>query len=57
MNVKAMVTSEQNVPPFLKEKKKSLVVSWSDGDDLEEEVKNESAKNVTALTGRVVSDT
>jgi hypothetical protein len=34
-----------------------LVVSWSDRDDSEDEVENESAKHVTALTGRVTSDT
>jgi len=42
---------------FLKRLKKSLVVSCSDGDDSEDEVENESAKHVIALTGRIMSDT
>jgi len=41
---------------YLKKQKKSLVVSWSDEDNLEEEVENEYAKNVTALTGVNMSD-
>ena len=32
-------------------------VSWSDGDDSEDEVKTESVKHVTAMTGRIMSDT
>ncbi|MCH79564.1 gag-protease polyprotein [Trifolium medium] len=40
---------------FLKKQKKSLVVSWSDSDDSEEEV--ESAKLVNALTSVCTSDT
>jgi len=42
---------------FLKKQKKSLVVSWSDGDDSDEEVKAESANHVSALTGRIMSNT
>jgi uncharacterized protein YjhX (UPF0386 family) len=42
---------------FLKRQKKSLVVSWSDGDDSEVQVENESAKHVTTLTGKVMSGT
>jgi len=42
---------------FLKRQKKILVVSWSDEDESEGEVENESAKHVSALTGRVMSDT
>jgi len=42
---------------FLKRQKKSLVVSWSDGDDSEDEVKTKSANHVSALTGRIMSDT
>lgn len=42
---------------FLKRQKKSLVVSWSDGDDSEGEEQSESAKHVTAMNGRVVFDT
>jgi len=34
-----------------------LAVSWSDGDDSEEDVEGESAKHVTALTGRIMSGT
>ncbi|MCI31843.1 gag-pol polyprotein, partial [Trifolium medium] len=34
-----------------------LTVSWSDKDDSEGELNNESAKHVTALTSRCVSDT
>jgi len=32
-------------------------VSWSDGDDSDDEVKVESANCVSALTGRIMSDT
>jgi hypothetical protein len=42
---------------FLKKQKKSLVVSWSDGDDSDDEVKAESANHVSALTSRIMSDT
>jgi len=42
---------------FLKKQKKSLAVSWSDGDDSDDEVKVESANHVSALTGRIMSDT
>jgi len=42
---------------FLKRQKKSLAVSWSDGDHSKDEVENESAKHVSALTGRVMSYT
>jgi len=42
---------------FLKKQKKSLVVSWSDGDDSDDEVKTESANHVSALTSRIMSDT
>jgi hypothetical protein len=42
---------------FLKKQKKSLVVSWLDGDDSDDEVKVESANHVSALTGRIMSDT
>ena len=41
---------------FLKKQKKSLVVSWSDGDDSDDEVKTESANHVSTLTGRIMSD-
>jgi len=41
---------------FLKKQKKSLAVSWSDGDDLEEG-NIEQGKHVVALTGRVTFDT
>jgi len=41
---------------YLKKQKRSLVVSWSDKDNLEEEVEKEYAKNVTALTGVYMSD-
>jgi len=34
-----------------------LAVSCSYGDDSEEDVESESAKHVTALTGRIMSDT
>jgi hypothetical protein len=34
-----------------------LVVSWSDRDDSEDEVITESAKHVTIMTGRIMSDT
>jgi len=53
MNVKDMVTSEQNVPHFSRDK----IKAWSDEDDSEGEVESESAKHVTALIGRVMSDT
>ena len=42
---------------FLKKQKKSLVVSWSDGDDSDEEVKAEFANHVSALTDRIMSNT
>ncbi|MCH86967.1 gag-protease polyprotein [Trifolium medium] len=42
---------------FLKRQKKSLAVTWSDEDDSEEEIENESAKHVHALTGICASDT
>jgi len=42
---------------FLKKRKKSLVLSWSDGDDYDDDVKVESASCVSALTGRIMSDT
>ena len=42
---------------FLRRQKKSLVVSWSYGDDSEDEVKTESINHVSALTGRIMSDT
>jgi len=42
---------------FLMKQKKILVVSWSDGDDSDDEVKTESANHVSALTGRIMSDT
>jgi hypothetical protein len=32
-------------------------VSWSDGDDLDDEVKAESANHFSDLTGRIMSDT
>jgi len=41
---------------FLKDKRR-VWLSWSDGDDSEDEVENESAKHFTTLTGRVLSDT
>jgi len=41
---------------FLKRQKKSLIVSWSDEDDLEREVENESVKRVKAFTGICISD-
>ena len=41
---------------FLKRQKKSLVVSQSDEVDSEGDVESESAKHVTALTGRVMLD-
>jgi len=42
---------------FLKKHMKILAVSWSDGDDSDDEVKAESANHVSALTGRIISDT
>jgi len=42
---------------FLKKHKKSLVVPWSDADDSDDEVKTEFANHVSALTGRIMSDT
>jgi len=42
---------------FLKKQKKSLVMSWSDGDDSDNEVKVEFSNHVSALTGRIMSDT
>jgi hypothetical protein len=42
---------------FLKKQKKSLAMSWSGGDDSDDEVKAESANQVSVLTGRVMSDT
>ncbi|MCI28313.1 gag-protease polyprotein, partial [Trifolium medium] len=42
---------------YLKKQKKDLTVSWSDEDDSEGEVESEAAKNITALTGRYMSDT
>jgi hypothetical protein len=41
---------------FNKKQKKSLIVSWSDDDESEKGVENESTKHVAALTGRVLSD-
>src|SRR4030043_660965 len=43
-------------PTFLKRQKKSLSASWSDDEGSENESNDESAKMVTALTGRCVSD-
>jgi len=51
-----MVISEQSVPLFSKDKK-SLTVSWSDEDDSNDEVENESGKHASAFAGRVMSDT
>jgi len=42
---------------FIKKQKKSLAVLWSDGDDSDDEVKTESANHVSALIGRIMSDT
>jgi len=42
---------------FLNKQKKSLVVSWSDRDDSDDEVNAESANYVSALTGRIMFDT
>ena len=42
---------------FLKNQKKSLVVSWSDRDDSDEEVKVEFVNHVSTLTGRIMSNT
>jgi len=42
---------------FLKKQKKSLAVSWSYGDDSDDEVKAKSANHVSALTGRIMLDT
>ncbi|MCH87884.1 gag-protease polyprotein, partial [Trifolium medium] len=42
---------------YLKKQKKSLTVSWSDEDEAESELDNESAKHITALTGICMSDT
>ena len=41
---------------FLKKQKKSLTVSWSNGDDSEDEAKVESANCVSALTSRIMLD-
>jgi len=41
---------------FLKRQKKSLAVSWSDGDDSDDEVENESGKHASAFAGWVMSD-
>ncbi|MCI40171.1 gag-protease polyprotein, partial [Trifolium medium] len=41
---------------YLKKQKKSLVVSWSDEDDSEEEVDSETAKHVRALTCICMAD-
>jgi hypothetical protein len=42
---------------FLKKQKKSLVVPWSDEDDSDDDVKDEFANHVSALAGRIMSDT
>jgi len=42
---------------FLKTQKKSLVVSWLDEDDYDDEVENESGKHASAFAGMVMSDT
>jgi hypothetical protein len=42
---------------FLKKQKKSLVVSWSDGDESDDEAKAKSANHVSALAGGIMSDT
>lgn len=34
-----------------------MAVSWSDGDDSEDEAITESTKHVTAMTGKIMSDT
>ncbi|MCI22700.1 gag-protease polyprotein, partial [Trifolium medium] len=41
---------------YLKKRKKSLTVSWSDEEESEEEVESEVAKHVIALTGICMSD-
>nr|ABN06156.1 gag-pol polyprotein, related [Medicago truncatula] len=42
---------------FLKRQNKILAVSWSDGDNFEDEGKTEYANHFSALTGRIMSDT
>jgi len=41
---------------FLKKQKKSLTISWSEDDESERYMENESTKHVAALTGRVFSN-
>ena len=41
MNVKDMVTLDQNVQLFSKKQKKSLTVSWSEDDESEKDMENE----------------
>ena len=42
---------------FLKKQKKSLVVSWSDGDDSDDKMKAEFGNYVSALISRIMTDT
>jgi len=41
---------------FLKKKKKGMIVSWSDDEEADGDAKSDTAKHVTAMTGRVESE-
>jgi len=48
---------KKSLTTFIKKQKKSLTVSWSDEDVPERDDESKSTKQVTAMTGRVLSDT
>jgi hypothetical protein len=41
---------------FLKKQKKGMILSWSDDEEGDGDGESESAKHVTAMTGRIVSE-
>jgi hypothetical protein len=44
-------------PNYLKKQKKGMTATWSEEDDYDDDIKNETSKRITALTGTCTSDT
>ncbi len=44
-------------PNYLKKQKKGMTATWSEEDDSDDDIKNETSKLITALTGTCTSDT